>query len=310
MQFALGKVNDDLRRKLILKRNDKDYIMLNNQMEMPFIGLGANGIPFGNDEERIKQYRDEYEFYLYALQTNMCHMFDTSAAYGRNDEALGQAIDDLNMRKEVIVMSKVSNAQQRDGDIRRAFEAHLKYLKTDYIDIYSFHWPQTGTFIKTYLELEKLYNEGLIKAIGVCNCNIHHLEEIMSCANVLPVVNQFELHPLFTQDALVNYCKAFDIQPLAYTPLARMHDVLMCSKPIRNLAQKYKKTPAQIVLRWHIDRNESIMLRTRNKRHFEEMFKDVYDFELEEKEICWINSLNDNVRLRYNPDLGDFTYLG
>lgn len=281
---------------------------LNNGVELPLVGLGAEIVPYKTDNEQ-KVFRDEYDFYLYALESGTCRLFDTSTAYGRNDEALGTAILDAGKRKEVMLMSKVSNTQQRDGDIRRAFEAHLKYLKTDYLDFYLIHWPQTGTFINTYLEMEKLYHEGLVKAIGVCNCNIHHLQELMTVASVVPTINQFELHPLFTQDALVNYCKAFDIQPLAYAPLARMHDVLINSKPIREMAKKYGKSSAQIILKWHMQKKQPVVVRTRKKNHYKEMFEEMQDFRLEQKEIYWINSLNDNIRIRYNSDYADFMRL-
>ena len=128
-------------------------------------------------------------------------------------------------------------------------------------------------------------------------------------ASVVPAINQFELHPLLTQDALVNYCKAFDIQPLAYTPLARMHDVLIKAKPVRELAQKYGKTPAQIILKWHMQKEQPVIVRTRKQNHYEEMFFKVNEFTLEQKEVYWINSLNDNIRVRYNPDCADFMWL-
>lgn len=206
-------------------------------------------------------------------------------------------------------MTKISNSQQRDGNIRYSFEKHLQYLQTDYVDIYLLHWPQTGTFIKTYLEMEKLYEEGLVKAIGVCNCNIHHINELMSVASIRPMINQIEITPIFTQTALVNYCKAYDILPVAYSPLARMHDVLIKSRPIHELTKKYKKTEAQIIMKWNELNERTAIVRTRNKSHFAELINDISDFTLSDKEVYWINSLDDNIRLRYNSDTADFLRL-
>lgn len=280
---------------------------LYNGVKIPRIGLGAKIIPFGDAGK--DELQNEYEFYLHAINSGICKLFDTSAAYGRNDEAIGMAVSDSHCRDGIKIMSKVSNSQQREGEIRRSFEAHLKYLKMDYLDYYLIYWPQTGTFIKTYLEIEKLYEEGLVKAIGVCNCNIHHLKELEYYTNIKPMINQFEITPVFTQDALVNYCKAFDIMPIAYSSVGRMHDVLIKGEPIKELGNKYGKTPAQIITRWNIQLNRTALIRTRNKTHFNEIFDGVNDFELTDKEIYWINSMNDNIRLRYDPDMADFRSL-
>ena len=282
-------------------------LKLYNGVEIPSLGLGAREIAFGQLGEA--ELARDYNFYIKAILSGQCSLYDTSAAYGRNDEALGRAILDTDSRSRVMIMSKVSNAQQREQSLRRAFEAHLKYMNTDYLDVYLIHWPQIGTFTKAYLELEKLYEEGLVKAIGVCNCNIHHLKELASVANIKPMINQFEITPVFTQDALVNYCKAFDIMPIAYSALGRMHDVLMKSEPIRVLAQRYKKTPAQIIVKWNQQLSRVALVSTRNEEHFKELFQQNEDYTLTDKEICWINSLNDNIRLRYDPDMIDFTVL-
>lgn len=282
-------------------------LKLYNNQEIPQIGLGAKIIEFG--ELNSDEFKREYEFYMYALSFKSCTLFDTSAAYGRNDEALGNAIYDSKIRERIKIMSKVSNKQQREGDIRRAFESHLKYMKTDYIDYYLVHWPQTGTFIKTYKEMEKLYEEGLIKAIGVCNCNIHHLKELEYEANIKPMINQFEITPLLTQDALINYCKAFEILPIAYSAVGRMHDVLIRAEAIRVIAERYHKSPAQIIIKWNEQLGRTALVQTRNEAHFREIFVNNVGYTLTEKEICWINSLNNNIRLRYDPDTADFNML-
>lgn len=282
-------------------------LTLANEMTIPSIGLGGKVILHG--DEHLDDYKSEYDFYCYAITSGMCTMYDTSPAYSRNDEALGEAVRDTGLRGEVQIVTKLSNRQQREGNLRKAFEAHLKYLKTDYVDLYLMHWPQTGTFIESYLEMEKLYNEGLVKAIGVCNFHIHHLKELMQVVSIVPMVNQFEITPLLTQDALVNYCKAYDILPMAYSAVGNMHDVLIKAEPIRRLSAKYGKTPAQIIMKWNEQLNRSALVQTRNKDHFMDLFEDLSSFSLEEKEMYLINSLNDNIRLRYNPDTADFYAL-
>lgn len=275
---------------------------LYNGVEIPKLGLGAKEV------WSIEGVKSEYSFYCHAIEKG-CNFFDTSAAYGKNDEALAQAIFDSGKRKEIKIMTKISNTQQKSDDIRRECECHLKYLKTDYVDYYLFHWPQPGTFIKAYQVLEKLYEEGIVKAIGVSNCNIHHLKELAMATNVKPMINQFEITPLLTQDALVNYCKAFDIMPVAYSALGEMNDNLHYAEPVRSLAKKYNKTTAQIILKWNEQLGRPALTTTRNKEHFKESFLDNTGYELQEKEIFWINSINDNIRVRFNPDTVDYSVM-
>lgn len=284
------------------------HITLNTNMNIPIQGLGASAIYGDRRDKSVEDIcRRQYEIYRYALDSNKCKLFDTSGAYGYNEELLGNALKDSAIdRKDIFLVSKISNRQQDELNVRKTVENSLRMLNTDYLDLYLIHWPQTGTFIETYKQMEKLHEEGILKAIGVCNFHKHHLEELMTRTTVVPTVNQFEIHPLFTQEALINYCYYKDIQPMAYTPVARMHDILIKSKPVFELSRKYQKTPAQIVLRWHYQLERIAIPRTLNKQHFDEIFS-VEEFELDKKEICWINSLNENIRLRYNPDTCDFS---
>lgn len=286
----------------------KEGVILNNGVEMPLLGLGATAI-YGSLEELAvqKKCEEQYQIYLYALLSGKCRLYDTSGAYGHNERILGGAFKDSGVsRKNVFFASKISNRQQDEKDVRAAFEKTLKALNTDYLDLYLIHWPQTGTYIETYKQMESLYEEGLVRAIGVCNFQKHHLEELEACTSITPAVNQFEIHPLFTQEALVHYCYYKDIRPIAYTPIARMHDILIKSKPIYELSAKYKKMPAQIILRWHYQLGRTAIPRTLNKKHFDDIFS-IDSFSLNENEMHWISSLNENIRLRYNPDTCDFS---
>ena len=273
-------------------------------MKIPSIGLGGKIVQEKNSDLERKQ----YEIYKYALTQSKCELFDTSPAYGLNEKILGDSISEYGIRENVYIISKVTNSQQREGDIKRALDSSLDALKTDYLDAYLIHWPQAGTFLDTWKQLELLYEEGIVKQIGVCNFQKHHFEELKLVANIQPMFNEIEIHPLFTQETLLNYCYANCIDVIAYTPLGRMHDVLVKSKPIISLAEKYQKNVSQIILRWHYQQKRIAIPSTLNVDHLECM-NEIYDFELTDREIAWISSVNDNVRLRYNSDSCDFTRL-
>lgn len=284
-------------------------IVLKNGLEVPQIGLGANGIWGGVEAKDSEFAKAQYDIYCYALESGKCRLFDTSGSYGWNENILGEAVRDTKKRDDILLMTKIGNRAQREKNVRKAVETSLKKLGTDYIDIYLIHWPQYETFIGTYLEMEKLYEEGILKSIGVCNCQRHHLEELKQCANIMPMINEVEVHPLFTQDTLNHYCYANDIKVVAYSPVGRMHDVLIKAKPIRDLSRKYDKTEVQIILRWHYQQKRIMIPQTKNKKHLDEIYE-IDQFELTDKEIAWISSLNDDIRLRYNSDNCDFYALG
>ena len=286
-----------------------ENLTINNGLELPVIGLGAKGIWGGEEVKKSELAKSQYDIYCYALESGKCQLFDTSDSYGYNEEILGNALNDTKLRNRVKIMTKIGNRSQREGSVRSALEKSLKRLRTEYVDVYLIHWPQTETFIDTWLEMEKLYREGMIKAIGVCNFHKHHIEELMQKASIMPMLNELEIHPLFTQEPLIHYCRARGMQMIAYSPVGRMHDVLMKSKPVYELSKKYNKTPAQIVLRWHYQLNRISIPCTLNTAHFDEIF-DIVKFVLEESEMEWLSSLNENIRLRYNPDTCDFSRLG
>ena len=285
-----------------------DYVKLNNGLEIPAIGLGASIIPY-----RVKSWKNrkmawrQMQIYLYAIK-NGCRLFDISYAYGKSAKILGEAIRKTKQRSEICIMAKISNAQQRTGNIERAMESLLQELQTDYIDILLLHWPQTDTYVPSWVQMEKLYRDGRVRGIGVSNFHQHHLEEIKRVSSTIPVINQIEVHPLLTQKPLIEYCNSQGIQVVSYSPLGRMHDVLIKSKPLRELSAKYNRTVPQIILRWNIQLGLIPIPRTLNKDHWRE-FTDIFDFSLSEEEVAWIDSINENIRLRYNPDTCDFSIL-
>ena len=237
---------------------------------------------------------------------NDIRCFDTSRAYGGAEYVLGKVLKKYD-RNKYFVITKLRNKDQFQGNIREAFEKSLSELGMEYVDLYLMHWPVTDLYVKNWKVLEQLYDEGLCKAIGVCNCNIHHLKEIGATANIKPMVNQFECHPLFTQDELRNYCNENDIQVMAYTPTGRM-DQRLNKTVLVSIAQQYKKSVAQIILRWHQQIGNIPVVNSSNSKHVIEN-SEIYDFELNNDEINQILKININSRLRYDPDNCDFRKL-
>ena len=165
-------------------------------------------------------------------------LIDYSNSYG-DGNLLGQAIIKSGIdRKELFIVSRASNSSQFIHSVREEFLKSLSNMELEYVDLYMFHWPVPSHFIETYKEIEKLYNEGLVKNIGICNCHQHHIEAILRECEIKPVVNEFEVHPLFTQKPLVKYCEDKGIRVIAYTPLAINDYRLRNSKILRGIANK------------------------------------------------------------------------
>ena len=235
-------------------------------------------------------------------------LIDYSNAYG-DGKLIGKAIRKSGVdRKDIVIVSKASNRDQYKDEVRKAFMQSLTNLGVDYIDIYMFHWPVTDHYIETYKEIEKLYEEGLIKSIGVCNCQQHHIETIIKECKIKPMVNEFEVHPLFTQKPLIQYCHEQGMQIIAYTPLAINDYRLRNSRVLRGIADKYHKNIQQIILRWHIQNGIIPIPFSFNIKHNQSNIE-IFDFELSDEEIKVIDGLNINSRLRYDPDNCDFTIL-
>lgn len=233
-------------------------------------------------------------------------MFDTSKAYRDAEYELGKTLKNSN-RDSYFIVTKASNKEQYKGDMRNALEESLKQLGMKYVDLYLLHWPVDGVWIDNWKQLEQLYKEGLCRSIGVCNCNIHHLEELKSKCEILPMVNEFECHPLFTQDDLRGYCKKNSIQVMAYTSTARMDERLRKTVLVP-IAKKYQKSIAQVIIKWHIQIGNIPIFNSTNPQHIAQN-SDVNGFELSEEEIQQITSININSRLRYDPDNCDFSQL-
>lgn len=252
-----------------------------------------------------------YKHYVSAISSAIQNGFrwiDYSCAYG-DGKLFGQAIKQSGINKtDLIITTRVSNYAQREHCVRQEFLDFLKNAQLDYVDVLQFHWPVTDLYLDTWREMERLYEEGYVKHLGVANCHPHHLEEIYQICKYKPEVGQFEIHPLFTQKPLIDYYSQHNIKVCAYTPIARFDDRLMRLPLLKNIAAKYCKSITQIILRWHIQNGIIPIVRTLNPSHQKENL-DVYDFVLTAEEMKLIDGININSRLRYDPDNCDFSIL-
>ena len=296
-----------------------EYFKLNNGNEIPQLCFGPGMLTRGMSVphsifdrliNKLKYIRNEHIFYNAILSAiNIGFRFiDYSAAYGRED-IIKKAISDSSIdRKEFYLTTRISNKAQFSDDVKTEFYKSLDRFGVDYIDVLMFHWPVPEKFIKTWENMIELKDEGLCKNIGVSNCNIHHIETLLDETNVLPSINQVEVHPLFTQKPLLKYCNDKGILIEAYTPLARMDERITRLPLIKKLTLKYNKSVSQLILRWHIQNGIIPVFRSLNKTRQQENY-DIFDFKISKEDMLMIDSININSRLRYDPDNCDFSIL-
>ncbi|KOS30986.1 glyoxal reductase [Bacillus anthracis] len=271
----------------------KDYTTLHNGVEMPWFGLGVFKVEEGPEVvEAVKS----------AIKAGY-RSIDTAAIYG-NEEGVGEGIRESGVsREELFITSKVWNADQGYEETLAAFEESLKKLELDYLDLYFVHWPVEGKYNDTWRALEKLYKEGRVRAIGVSNFQIHHLQDVFQVAEIKPMVNQVEYHPRLTQKELQAFCKEQGIQMEAWSPL--MQGQLLDNATLQAIAEKYGKTTAQVILRWDLQ-NGVVTIPKSIKEHRIIANADVFNFELSSDDMEAIDALNENHRVGPDPDNFDF----
>jgi methylglyoxal/glyoxal reductase len=275
-----------------MAQNLQDCTVLSNGVKMPWMGLGVWRIQEG--DEVISSVK-------HAIQTGY-RSIDTAAVYG-NEEGVGRAIKESGVsREELFITTKVWNTDQGFESTLRAFEESRKKLGLEYIDLYLIHWPVKGKYKDTWKALEKLYKDGRVRAIGVSNFQIHHLKDVMEDSEVVPMVNQVEFHPLLTQKELLAFCREHRIQLEAWSPLMQGNLDLPL---LKELAEKYGKTPAQIVLRWDLQHEVVTIPKSVTPRRIEEN-ANVFDFELTVEDMERIDALNQNKRFGSDPDNFNF----
>ncbi|MBG9767527.1 glyoxal/methylglyoxal reductase [Bacillus vallismortis] len=267
----------------------KDTVKLHNGVEMPWFGLGVFKVENGSEAtESVK-----------AAIKNGYRSIDTAAVY-KNEEGVGIGIKESGVaREELFITSKVWNEDQGYETTLAAFEKSLERLQLDYLDLYLIHWPGKDKYKDTWRALEKLYKDGKIRAIGVSNFQVHHLEELLKDAEIKPMVNQVEFHPRLTQKELRDYCKHQGIQLEAWSPL--MQGQLLDNEVLAEIAEKHNKSVAQVILRWDLQ-HEVVTIPKSIKEHRIIENADIFDFELSQEDMDKIDALNKDERVGPNPD--------
>ncbi len=265
-------------------------VKLKNGIEIPIIGLGVFKSPQGEDTINAVKW---------ALEAGY-RSIDTAMIYG-NEESVGEGIrlSKVN-REDIFLCSKVWNTDIREGRVREAFEESLERLQTDYLDSYLLHWPVAG-YIGAWKQMEQLYREGRVRVIGVCNCKIPHLEALLAQAEISPMINQIENHPYLVQKPLTSYCRERQIACEAWSPLGGTGGNLLEDLTIQELGKKYHRSPAQIIIRWNIQRNVIVIPKSIHKARIEQNI-DVFDFELTAEDMEQIEALDRELRVGPDPD--------
>ncbi|NEK98774.1 aldo/keto reductase [Bacillus mobilis] len=270
---------------------------LHNGVEMPWFGLGVFKVEDGPElVEAVKS----------AIKAGY-RSIDTAAIYG-NEKAVGEGIragikEAGISREDLFITSKVWNSDQGYETTLAAYEESLKKLELDYLDLYLVHWPVEGKYKESWRALETLYKEDRVRAIGVSNFQIHHLKDVLAGAEMKPMINQVEYHPRLTQKELQAFCKEQGIQMEAWSPL--MQGQLLDNETLQEIAHKYGKTTAQIILRWDLQ-NEVVTIPKSTKEHRIVANADIFNFELTKEDMEKIDALNENHRVGPDPDNFDF----
>ncbi|WP_343687789.1 aldo/keto reductase [Chryseobacterium gleum] len=264
-------------------------VTLNNGVDIPALGFGV---------WQMDDLKECEKAVIKAIQTGY-RMIDTAAIY-QNETAVGAAVKNSGVdRDELFITSKVWVQDHGYEKAKRAFQRTLDRLQMDYLDMYLIHWPY-GDFLGTWKALEELYQEGKIKAIGVCNFTVEKLEELKANSTVLPVINQIELHPVFQQKELQVYDRENNIITQPWSPLGNGNANLLSNPDLKAIAEKYGKTVAQVILRWHLQEGFVVIPKSVTPSRIEENFN-VFDFELTEDEMNVVRSLDTGKRLFFDP---------
>ena len=270
-------------------------ITLNNGVQIPQLGFGVFQIAPADTRKAT----------LDALEVGYRHI-DTAQMYG-NELQVGQAVRDSGIpRDEVFVTSKLNNGFHARADALKAFDGSLDALGFDYLDLFLIHWPlpAVGDYVETWKALEEIYQSGGARAIGVSNFQPEHIRRLLDNADTIPAVNQIEVHPYLTQDDVRGFDSENGIENEAWSPLAQ--GAVLDDATIVAIAERLGKTPAQVTLRWHIERGDIVFPKSVTRSRVEENFS-IFDFELTRDDVAAITELNRNERTGPNPD--DFNWI-
>lgn len=271
------------------------FKVLSNGVKIPSIGFGT--YKSGNEKETA-------DIVSYALKIGY-RQIDTASFYG-NEIGIGKGIKNSGIpREEIFITTKLWNDDHGYENTIKACNESLKKLQIEYLDLYLIHWPNELN-AETWRALEDLYYCGKVKAIGVCNFKIGHLEELKKTSRILPMVNQIEIHPLSSKEEMLQYCKKSNIQLVAWSPIMRGR--VFSNELIMRLAEKYKKTIAQIILRWHVQRGVIPIPKSSNGERIIENIN-IFDFEIINEDMDIINSLNESNDISVSGVPENTTYL-
>jgi 2,5-diketo-D-gluconate reductase A len=274
-------------------------IELRDGAQIPQLGFGVFQIPPEESADAVKT----------ALQIGYRHI-DTAEMY-QNERGVGQGICDAGLdRAEVYITSKLNNAFHRPDDARRAFDDTLKALSTDYVDLFLIHWPlptlYDGDFVSTWQTLEEFKNDGRARSIGVSNFQIEHLQRLAQDTDTTPAVNQIEVHPYFTNDSVRAYGAQHGIATEAWSPIAQ--GKVLGDPVVQRIAEATGRTPAQVVLRWHIQRGDVVFPKSVTPQRVRENFT-LFDFELTDSDVDALTALDKGEAGRTGPNPDQFDYI-
>jgi diketogulonate reductase-like aldo/keto reductase len=283
-----------------------NFIMINNLQAITTLNNGVNMPWFGIGVFKVEEGQELVNAVKFAIMHGY-RSIDTAAIYG-NEQGVGQGIreglkEEGISREELFVTSKVWNSDLGYESTIAAYETSLTKLGLDYLDLYLIHWPVEGKYKEAWRALETLYKEGRVKAIGVSNFQVHHLEELMKEAEIKPMVNQVEYHPRLTQKEVLAFCNENGIQLEAWSPL--MQGQLLVHPVLEEIAMKYKKSIAQVILRWDLQ-NGVVTIPKSTKEHRIVENSTIFNFELSNEDMERIDELNQNHRVGPDPDNIDF----
>ena len=274
-------------------------LVLNDGNRIPQFGFGVFQIPPADTASAVRT----------ALEAGYRHI-DTAEMY-QNEKGVGQGVRDAGVdRSEVFITSKLNNGFHKPNDARRAFDTTIEALGFDYVDLFLIHWPlptlYDGDFVSTWQTLEEFKSDGRARSIGVSNFQVHHLERLARDTETVPAVNQIEVHPYFTNDAVRAYGIEHTILTEAWSPIAQ-GDVLD-DPVVGQIAQKVGKSPAQVVLRWHIERGDIVFPKSSTPQRIKENI-DIFDFELSDDQIDELTGLDKGEAGRRGPDPDTFDWI-
>lgn len=266
-----------------------DCTTLNNGVQMPWLGFGVFQMEPGEETERSVKT---------ALRAGY-RSLDTASIYG-NEASVGKAIQESGLRRaDLFITTKVWNSDLGHESTLKAFDRSLKKLQMDYLDLYLIHWPVVDRYLEAWRAMEKLYADGVVRAIGLSNFLVHHIEDILEVCEVRPSVNQIEFHPLLRQKSLHDFCIENQIQLEAWAPLIQGEGLR--HPTIVELSKKYRKTPAQILIRWDLQHEVVTIPKSSTPSRIVDNVN-VFDFAISAEDMGLIDALDENRRIGPDPD--------